>query len=511
MKMKWWKPVFWGLSLTLVPGLMEPALAGKKSPQPQAVKQPAWTDVAQKHPAAYDRPTPEASMDEGTLAAWWKTFQDPQLDTLIDLSLKNNRDLKAAQARVEEARAQLGIGKGEALPWLNIGGGYARYEAPQGINDKISQMGPYPGVITPPSRNSSVAGLGIDASWEPDFFGRLKAKKQSAAHNLAAQHAALYSTWVTLSAETALNYISLRTLQSDLALLQRHTALEAEKRDLLQDNFQAGLIDAYPLEAMKTQEESTRAEIPRVQQGIQETLTRLSILTGTEPGQLNDLLTTSGLPQVDPELYHAIPADKLRQRPDIMAAEQQLEAQIARTREARAELKPRFNLAGFLGLLTLGGGNLFGAGAHAFALAPSVTYPLFHGGTLKQNVKLQDARAKELQAQYENTVLKAAGEVQDAMASIVQEKDRKENLIRGRENAQEAYDLAENRYQAGLSDYQPVLDSERTLLSMKRQENRSRGQELADLIHLYKALGGGWQPLSEQEQEELNRTAEGKR
>ena len=124
-------------------------------------------------------------------------------------------------------------------------------------------------------------------------------------------------------------------------------------------------------------------------------------------------------------------------------------------------------------------------------------------------MKLQDARAKEYQAQYENTVLKAAGEVQDAMTGIVQEKERKDKLTAGVDNAQGAFDLAENRFQAGLSDYQPVLDSERTLLTMKRQENRSRGQELADLIHLYKALGGGWQPLSDAEQAEISR-AEGK-
>ena len=124
-------------------------------------------------------------------------------------------------------------------------------------------------------------------------------------------------------------------------------------------------------------------------------------------------------------------------------------------------------------------------------------------------MRLQDARAREYQAQYENTVLKAAGEVQDAMTGIVQEKERKDKLSAGVDNAQGAFDLAENRFQAGLSDYQPVLDSERTLLTMKRQENRSRGQELADLIHLYKALGGGWKPLSDGEQAEISR-AEGK-
>lgn len=509
MTMKWWKPVVVGLSLTLAPGMMQPALAGKKDPQPKAVKMPSWTELAQKQPAAYDKATPEARLSEEQLADWWKTFQDPKLDALIELSLKNNRDLQAAQARVEEARAQLGISKGEALPWLNLGGTYGRYEAPQGVNDKISDMSPYPGMINPPNRNSSVAGLGIDASWEPDFFGRLKAKKQSAAHNLAAQHAALYSTWVTLSAETALNYVSLRTLQQDLDLLERHAALEGEKADLLQTNYNAGLISGYPLEAMRTQEQNTRAEIPRTRQSIQETLTRLSILTGTEPGQLNDLLEPEDLPEIDPELYHAIPANLMRQRPDIRAAEERLEAQIARTKETRAELKPRFTLDGFLGLITLGGGNLFGSGAHSFAIAPSFTFPLFHGGQLRQNVKLQDARAKEYQAQYENTVLKAAGEVQDAMTSIVQEKERKDKLTAGVDNAQGALDLAENRFQAGLSDYQPVLDSERTLLTMKRQENRRRGQELADLIHLYKALGGGWQPLSDAEQAEISR-AEGK-
>ncbi|WP_288174556.1 TolC family protein, partial [Acidaminococcus sp. CAG:542] len=307
--MKWWKPVVVGLSLTLAPGMMQPALAGKKDPQPKAVKMPSWTELAQKQPAAYDKATPEARLSEEQLADWWKTFQDPKLDALIELSLKNNRDLQAAQARVEEARAQLGISKGEALPWLNVGGTYGRYEAPQGVNDKISDMSPYPGMINPPNRNSSVAGLGIDASWEPDFFGRLKAKKQSAAHNLAAQHAALYSTWVTLSAETALNYVSLRTLQQDLDLLERHAALEGEKADLLQTNYNAGLISGYPLEAMRTQEQNTRAEIPRTRQSIQETLTRLSILTGTEPGQLNDLLEPEDLPEIDPELYHAIPAN----------------------------------------------------------------------------------------------------------------------------------------------------------------------------------------------------------
>lgn len=494
MGMRWLKPLCVGLTLSLW-GMGQPALAAsKKAAAPK--KMPVWTELAEKHPAAYDKKTPDAEVTEKTLAAYWNVFGDDKLNHLIDLSLKNNRDLQAARARVEEARAQLGMKQAEELPWLNAGGTWVRGEVPENAVERpLNQIAPQSGMLNMPKRSDQLTGLGIDASWEPDFFGRIKEGKKAAAHDLAATQSALASTWVTLSGDVALNYISLRTLQQDLGLLNRHAALEGEKSEILNDQFQAGLSNAYPLEAMKTQEQNTRAEIPKVQQSIQETLTRLSILTGTEPGQLNDLLTPEPLPNVDPVLYHAVPAETLRQRPDIRAAEERLLGQAARSKQARAELKPRFTLTGFLGLITLGGANLFGGGTSAFAISPSISMPLFHGGQLRQNVKFQDARIKEYQAQYENTVLKAAGEVQDAMTSIVQEKERKDNLIQGRENAENAYELAENRYQAGLSDYLPVLDSERTLLNMRRQENHSRGQELADLIHLFKALGGGWQPL----------------
>ena len=465
---------------------------------------PAWTELAKKGPAGQEQGAQASAMNQETLSVWWETFHDPQLNQLIDKTLQNNRNLQAAQARVEQARAQLGISKGEMLPWLNAGGAWVRGQIPDSAAEPLTEMSPIPNMpLRSPKLNDQAAGLGIDASWEIDFFGRLKEGKRAAAHNLAAQQGALYSTWVTLSAETALNYISLRTLQQDLAIVQRHSELEGEKAELLEDNYQAGLASAYPVEAMKTQQQSTQAEIPALQQSIQETLTRLTILTGSEPGQLSDLLEPAPLPKVDAALYNAIPADKLRQRPDIYAAEQKVLAQAAKTKQAKAELKPRFTLEGFLGLITFGGANLFSSKAHSFAIAPTMTMPLFHGGVLRQNVKLQDARTKQYQAEYENTVLKAAGEVQDAMTSIAQERERKENLTAGRESAQQAFDLAENRYQAGLSDYQPVLDSERTLLNLKRQENRSQGQELADMIHLFKSLGGGWQPLEDAQLSEV--------
>ena len=492
----------WKETVLVLALLTEPALGlaagktnGKTAPAPE--KMAAWTQLA-KGSGVYDKTVPEAQLDAQQLAAWWKVFQDPQLNRLIDLTLQNNRDLKAGAARGEEARAQLGISKGESLPWLNAGGAYIRGEVPDNVGKVVTDMSPVPGMLHAPKLNNQAAGLGIDASWELDFFGRIKAEKQAAAHGLAAQQGALYSTWVTLSAETALNYFSLRTLQQDLVLVEKRGQLQQQKADLLDTNFQAGLISAYPGTAMRTQAQATLAEVPSLRQAISETLTRLTVLTGSEPGALDELVQPAPLPEVNPLLYHAIPANSLRQRPDIFAAEQQVAAQVAKTKEARAALKPRFTLEGFLGLVTLGGSNLFSAGSRGFALAPSITLPLFHGGQLRQNVRLQDARVKEVQAQYEKTVLQAAGEVRDAMTQIVQEKERKDQLTAGRENAQKALSLAESRYQAGLSDYQAVLDNESTLLGLERQENRSKGQELANLIHLFKALGGGWEPMDQQ-------------
>lgn len=478
------------------------AWAASQSSMPAPKKMPRWTEIAQKYPSAYDKKTTEGIVTEKELAAYWQLFGDKTLDRLMEDAFQNNRDLKAAQARVEEARAQLGMKQAEQLPWLNAGGGWGRGEIPENVIQRpLQQMAPQPGMLREPKRVEQMTALGIDASWEPDLFGRIKEGKKAAAHDLAAQQAALGSTWVTLSGDVALNYISLRVLQQDLALVQQHAMLEGEQSSLWESRFAAGLSSAAPLESMRSQEQNTRAEIPALQQSIQETLTRLSILTGKEPGALQEYLQPAPLPEVNPLLYHAVPAETLRQRPDIRAAEEQLLGQVARSKQARAELKPRFTLSGFLGLLTLGGGNPFSSGARLFGFSPSLTLPLFHGGQLRQNVKFQDARVRELQAQYENTVLKAAGEVQDAMTSIVQENERKHRFLQGTENAESAYTLARNRYEAGLSDYLPVLDSERTLLSVKRQENRSRGQELADLIHLFKALGGGWQMFEEQTKE----------
>jgi NodT family efflux transporter outer membrane factor (OMF) lipoprotein len=464
------------------------------------LKKTPWNTLAAQTPIPYDKDTPEASLTPEVLASWWNVFHDEDMTHLIELSMENSRNLEIARSRVEQARASLGISKGAMLPWLDLGGSYGRVELPENIWDPALSMSPIPGLLSAPDKTYDISSLHIDASWEPDFFGRQRANKEAASHALEAQRGALYSTWVTLSAETGMNYINLRTLQAQLAIVERHADLQKEKVDLLQADYDAGLINQYPLMAMTYTEKQTRAQIPQIKQAIAETMTRLSVLTGTLPGELDYLLTPADLPDVDPIMYHAIPAETLRQRPDIYAAEQMLSAQIAKTEEAKANLKPRFNLLGLLGLVSIGGGSLFDSGTSAFGVGASMLAPLFHGGALRQNVKLQSETAREYEAAYENTVLKAAGEVRDAMTSIVQDKDRTSQMTAGKDAAESARDVAENRFHYGLADYQPVIDAERSLLSFESGEIVSRGQEMIDLIRLFKSLGGGWQMLDDAEQ-----------
>lgn len=479
------------------------------SDKDDSLKNASWTKLASKTAIPYDRETPDASLDEETLSSWWKVFNDEDLNKLIETSLSKNRDMDIARARVEAARAQLGMSKGAMLPWMDVGGTYQRVELPESLVDKATDIVPAPlsSLFNAPDRTYNVSALGIDASWEPDFFGRQRAGKKAAEHALNAQNGALYSTWVTLSAETGMTYITLRTLQAELAIAEKHAAVQSDKVSLLKNNYDAGLIDEYPVSAMTYVEKQTKANIPKIKMAISECMARLSILTGTEPGELDYLLTPKALPDVNPVIYHAIPADALRQRPDIYAAEEMVLAQEAKTKEAKAALKPRFTLTGFLGLLTFGGSSLFSSGSHAFAIGPSLLAPLFHGGTLRENVKLQNAKAKEYEASYENTVLKAANEVRTAMTSIVQEQDRGSQLRAGRDAASDALFVAENRYDHGLSDYQGVIDAERSLLSFEDGVAVSHGNELVDLIKLFKSLGGGWQPL---ESDGLSNSSSGK-
>ena len=491
-----------GLSFLWLVGSFAPALASAAKSAPQTFsgaagqKDPSWIDLATSYGNPYVRDDVDASLSQQQLASWWELYHDDTLTELISLALENNKDLEAARSRLSEARAQVGLAESARLPWINLNGGWMRGNVPDHVVDGVLPEGPVRDQMgIDPQADGSFAG--IDASWELDVFGRTKAKVRAASDTLQAQNAKLYEVWVSLSAELALNYITLRTLQAERMVTASHIASEEETLELLQVNRKSGLLSDVPLQQSEYTLYSTRSQLPALDKEIAGTLSRIALLTGTVPGFLDQKLRTpQPLPDIDARLYGAIPADLLRQRPDIHAAERAWAAQIARTDEARAALKPKFSILGLLGFATLGGG-LFSAGSQGFSLVPQISYPLFYGGALKKNVAVQKAAEKEKKALYEKMVLKAAGEVRSSMAAIAEDHAAALTLQKGRAASHKAYELVRHNYHSGLGTYLDVLDAQRAYLQADQKYTVSKGKELSSLISLFKALGGGWGPLEE--------------
>ena len=270
----------------------------------------------------------------------------------------------------------------------------------------------------------------------------------------------------------------------------------------MQTRRDAGLISDLPLAQAIYTLQQTQAEIPELKTSISETMNRLAILTGSLPGSLQATLQkNSGLPDINPQLYAAIPADSLRQRPDIHAAERKLAAQLAKTKAAKGDLKPKFSLFGSLGWESENSGSLISIGSKGFSIGPQISLPIFHAGAIHRNIDVQTEKEKEYFADYENTVLQAVAEVRNSLTGLSQERERKEALQKGTKSAQDALELAQNSYENGLTDYHDVLDAQRNLLKLQNDYVVSKGQELTDLVQLFKAMGGGWSPL---ENDEIN-------
>lgn len=502
----WKKPALWlAPFLCLAFPLMGEA-AETNQTGTEDFRKTTWTEMAERYDNPYMDIDEKGELSPDVLAKWWTVFDDDTLNHLITLTLNQNRDLAAAESRLRQAREAVGISKAARLPWIDANGGWMRGQVPDDMRTNLVNVSGVPVPISASLKDKkSLSYAGLDASWELDVFGRVRSGVKASERNVQAANGELYAAWVSLSAETAMNYITLRALQEELAVTEQHIANMEESQRLMQINYDSGLVDELPVKETSYTLNEMQAEVPLLKKDISQTLTRLSILTGTVPGELDaELMKPKPLPAVNPVLYDAIPAETLRQRPDVHAAERLWAAQVARTAQARAELKPRFNILGILGLATFGTGGLFSSSSKAFGILPQMTYPLFHGGALRKNVRIQSEKEKEAQANYENTVLKAAGEVRTSMAAIAQDKSRVDALAKGRENAKDAVDISQTDFNSGLSDYMHVLDAQRHYLSLDQNYTVARGSELVDLVSLFKALGGGWQGMDEKQEAEAS-------
>jgi NodT family efflux transporter outer membrane factor (OMF) lipoprotein len=421
--------------------------------------------------------------DAPSLAAWWQSFDDPVLSGLVELAIAQNKTIQQARARVLESRARRNAAASPLFPSINGSAGATRTEA------DARSIDPNSGVS---QNNVEVYTTGLDASWELDIFGGKRRALEAANANLAASEADLRDALVTLLGDVALNYTSLRASQSRLAFAQRNLEAQAELLDITRWRAEAGLATALDLEQAQSSYDQTRAQIPSLESAAAQAMNRLAVLTGQVPGALAERLAEPRpVPVAPAEIVVGVPADIVRRRPDIRAAERRLAAQTAQVGVATAALYPSLSLSGSIGLQSPTASDLFD-GSRTERLGVSLRLPIFQGGALYQNLRAQNAALDQALATYELTVLSAFEEVENALLGWINEQRRREALLQAVDSARRARELAVTQYNSGLVDFQTVLTADRQLISLEDSLALSDGELTSNLIRLYKALGGGW-------------------
>jgi len=423
-----------------------------------------------------------AEPEAETLAEWWTTLGDTELSNLVERAIAGNPDLKKAQARIRETRARRGIAEAGLFPTLTLGG-----SATVGRSSEDTGSG----------QRRELYRTGFDASWEVDVFGGVRRSIEAAQGELEASAADYQAVLVSLCAEVALNYVDARTLQTQLQVAEENLKAQAETLQLTEWRFAAGLVSSLDVEQAKTNLESTRSQLPKLRSNIEAAKNRIAILLGVYPGTLEaQLAARKPIPEAPLEVAIGVPAEALRRRPDVRRAERQLAAQTARIGVATADLYPKFSLPGSIGLEALSANHLFSSANRAWSLISSFTWTVFDGGAIRQNIEVQNALQEQALQQYEATILTALEEVENSLVAYAEEQDRRDTLTEATQSAQRAAELARDQYTSGLIDFQTVLDAERSVLSFQDQLAQSKGQVTSNVISLYKALGGGWTPMT---------------
>jgi len=428
--------------------------------------------------ALFQQPSEEESI------SWWTQFNDPNLNSLIELAYKQNLDLQTAAVRIVGARAQLAKVQGNLYPQS------------QNLNGNLLSIGVTDS--TPGDRNYNIADVGFDVSWEMDFWGKYRRSIQSADANLLASVADYEDILVTLTAEVARTYIQMRTLEERIRLAKKNAKLQEDSLNIVQLQFEAGVVTELDVLQARTLLLSTQATVPNFEASLATTRNGLALLLGLLPEELQALVDNErGIPLVSSTVAVELPAELLRRRPDVRRSEMRAAAQSEQIGIALSELYPSFSLLGSVGWSATDNGSnhlgdIFESKSFFYTFGPSFTWKLFNYGRLKNEVRVQDAEYQQAVLNYRNTVLNAAREVEDAMQNLfnahLESRYLRENVIITKKSTE----LSMLQYTEGFIDYQRVLDSIRSLTQKQDQYAANRGRIATNTVALYKAFGGGW-------------------
>ncbi len=467
-------------------------MVGPNFSRPKATVSPAWLD------AGDDRVKAEAT----DYRNWWRALNDPVLDRLIDRAYRENLSLRIAGVRVLEARAQFGIAVGRFYPQTQQASGSVQYDrtserSPQAAQSSSSQTGPQPSA-------SSLFEywqdqIGLSASWEIDFWGKFRRAIESADASLLATVADYDSALVSLTADVANSYIVIRILEKRLDIARQNVETQKETLKIAEVRFRYGTASQLDVDQAETVLNDTLASIPALETQLRQAKNGLSVLLGLPPSDLADFLKGSlGIPVSPPEVAVGIPADLLRRRPDIRSAEYQAAAQSAQIGVAKADLYPAFSLTGTFGFLSSDANSfklsdVFQWKSRTVQAGPSFQWNILNYGRITNNVRVQDARFQQLLIAYQNTVLKAQQEVEDALVAFLRARERAEFLARATAAAKSSLEIAVLQYREGVKDFTAVLIAEQALLNEQDNLAITLGSISSNLVGVYRALGGGWE------------------
>jgi NodT family efflux transporter outer membrane factor (OMF) lipoprotein len=464
--------------LTLVIALAPSActMIGPDYVRPEAPTGAAWIETEntaiRQEPADY--------------SAWWSVFGDPVLDQLVEMAYRQNPSLRSAGVRVLEAQARRGVA---------IGGLFPQHQEAFGAYTRTS-------LSTERANQSSGAiddsfsdwQIGFDAAWELDFWGRFRRGIESADAELLASVAAYDDALVSLVSEVAANYILLRTFEERLQVARDNVEIQQRSFDIADARFRGGAVSQLDSEQAASLLESTRSRIPALETQIRQVENTLCVLLGIPPQDLEELLGGARpIPSAPSEVAVGIPADLLRRRPDVRQAERVLAAQSARIGVAKADLLPRFILVGDISFAAEDLSDLFTGDSFESFGGPTFRWAILNYGRIINNVRVQDAEFQALIGDYENTVLRAQADVEDAIAGFLGSRQQVEYLGRSVDSAARAVELADLQYREGAVDYTRVLNTQQSLLIAQELLVDNRGDVALQLTALYKALGGGWE------------------
>lgn len=464
----------WGM-LLLMTGSFSSCMVGPDYVKPEPLAPQTWKEFR----ADKGKKNVDVSVEKSKDQAWWSHFHDPVLDDLLDRAVKNNLALQIVGARIAESRALWLGSKSKLFPDLSTHGGGQR-----GRNN-------FPG--SPFTQAYSVTEAKLDMSWELDLFGKTRREMEAAEATVEATVELKNKELVSLFAEIAKTYITIRNLQNQIRITQENIVTQESSLRLTQKQLDAGQTNKLDVLRADSQLWSTKSQLPYFEAALARAKYQMEFLIAAQPGTLDEIFQKNApIPVAKLTVVLGAPADILRQRPDIRYAERQLAAATASQGVAIAQQYPKISLTGLLGFQSGGSDLLFQTSHRSWGGAAGAMIPIFNFGRIQSGIDAADARQQQAFLSYQQAVLGALAEIEGAFVAYFKEAERYQALVKNVASMREAVKLAQKRYQEGFSSFLEVLDAERTLYTSESQLAQSAADVSLNLVAVYKALGGGW-------------------